>query len=155
MLLRIAEAVAATPFAGWAAASPQAYPAANVLHLLGLVLLIGGIGLIDLRLLGAFSKLPLRSLAEALTPLGIAGVLILMASGSVMFAADAVALAKSDTFQIKLVLIGIALLNAIAFRILYRRLDAAPPAAPARLMALVSLALWLSVATYGRLIAYS
>ena len=87
--------------------------------------------------------------------MGIAGVLILLASGSVMFAADAVALAKSDTFQIKLVLIGIALLNAIAFRILYRRLDAAPPAAPARLMALVSLALWLSVATYGRLIAYS
>jgi hypothetical protein len=155
LLLRIAEAVAATPFAAWAAASPQAYPVANVLHLLGLVLLIGGIGLIDLRLLGAFRRLPLQPLAEALTPVGMAGVLILVGSGSVMFAADAVAMAKSDTFQIKLVLIGIALLNAIAFRILYRRLGAAPPAVPARLMALVSLALWLSVATYGRLIAYS
>ena len=155
MLLRIAEAVAATPFAAWAAASPQAYPVANVLHLLGLVLLIGGIGLIDLRLLGAFPRLPLQPLAEALTPLGIAGVFILAASGSVLFAADAVTLAGSGTFRIKLLLIGIALINAIVFRILYRRPDAAAPAAPARLMALVSLTLWLGVATYGRLIAYS
>ncbi len=155
MLLQIAEAVAATPFAAWAAGSPQAYPYANVLHLLGLVLLLGGIGLIDLRLLGAFPRLPLQALAEALTPLGIAGVIILVASGSVLFAADAVALAGSETFRLKLVLIGIALANALAFRFLYRSLDAAPPALAARLMAFISLALWLSIATSGRMIAYS
>lgn len=155
MLLRIAEAVAATPFAAWAAGSPQAYPIANVLHLLGLVLLLGGIGLVDLRLLGAFPRLPLQPLAQALTPLGIAGVVILLASGSVLFAADAAALAGSETFRLKLVLIGIALGNAVAFRILYRRLDSAPVGPPAKLMALVSLALWLGAATCGRLIAYS
>ncbi|HEY0627370.1 MAG TPA: hypothetical protein VGD10_11635 [Allosphingosinicella sp.] len=155
MLLQIAEAVASTPFAAWAAGSAYAYPVANVLHLLGLVLLLGGIGLIDLRLLGAFPRLPLQTLAEALTPLGIAGIFILVASGSVLFAADAVALAGSGIFRLKLVLIGIALANAVAFRVLYRRLDAAPPTAPSRLMALVSLALWLGVATFGRLIAYA
>jgi hypothetical protein len=155
LLLRLAEAVAATPFAAWAAASPQAYPVANVLHLLGLVLLLGGIGLIDLRLLGLFPRLPLQPLAEALTPLGIAGLVILVPSGAVLFAADAVAVAGNEMFRLKLVLIAIALANALAFRVLYRRLDAAPPAMPARLMAAASLALWLGVATYGRLIAYS
>jgi hypothetical protein len=155
LLLALAEAVAGTPFAVWAAGSPNAYPIANVLHLLGLVLLIGGIGLIDLRLLGAFPRLPLQPLAEALTPLAIGGIFILAASGSVLFAADAVALAGSQTFRLKLVLIGVALVNAVAFRILYRRLDTAPPARPARAMAAASLALWLGIATFGRMIAYS
>jgi hypothetical protein len=155
LLLQIAKAVAGTPFAAWAAGSPQAYPVANVLHLLGLVMLIGAIGLIDLRLLGAFPRLPLQPLAEALTPLGIGGIAVLAGSGSILFAADAVALAGSETFRLKLVLIGIALVNAAAFRILYGRLDAARPGRLARAMAAASLALWLGVATYGRLIAYS
>jgi hypothetical protein len=155
LLVEVAEAVARTPFAAWAAGSPSAYPAANTLHLLGLVLLVGGIGLVDLRLLGAFPRLPLQPLAEALTPLAIAGLVILVASGAVLFAADAVALAGNGSFRWKLGLMGAALLNALAFRFRYRRIDGAPPDLPARLMAALSLALWLAVGTYGRLIAYS
>ena len=49
MLTAIAEWVAATPYADWAASSAYAYPAANTIHVLALVLLLGGIGLVDLR----------------------------------------------------------------------------------------------------------
>ena len=38
MLTAIAERVAATPFADWAASDPYAYPAANTVHVLALVL---------------------------------------------------------------------------------------------------------------------
>ncbi len=154
-LAAIAVRVAETPFADWAAGSSWAYPAANVLHLLGLVLVLGGIGLVDLRLIGLFRRLPLQPLAAALTPLAIAGILVLAASGSVLFAADAAALAASDTFRTKLILIAVALANAIAFRLLYGRSPADPPPVPARLMAAASLLMWLSVGTLGRMIAYS
>ena len=154
MLTAIAERVAATPFADWAASNPYAYPAANTVHVLALVLLLGGIGLVDLRLLGAFRTLPLQPLSKALVPIAATGVLILAASGSVLFAADAESVARKGVFQLKLVLIALALGNVAAFRWLYGAVAADPPPRGAQALALVSLLLWTSVAICGRLIAY-
>lgn len=150
--------IEASPLGVWARASPLAYPLANLVHLLGLVLLVGGIGFLDLRLAGLFSALPLPALSRVLTPLALAGLLLLAISGPVMFAADAGALARSSIFRWKLSLIALALANAAAFRWLWRtRLerwgDAAP--LPGRLMAVGSVLLWLGIAALGRLIAYS
>lgn len=154
MLSAIAEFIAATPFADWAASNPYAYPAANTVHVLALVLLLGGIGLVDLRVLGAFRTLPLQPLAQALVPIAATGVLILAASGSIMFAADAVSVANKGVFQLKLILIAIALANVALFRLLYGAVVADPPPAGARLLALASLLLWTCVAIAGRMIAY-
>ena len=155
MLSAIAERVADTSFADWAMSSPLAYPVANVVHVLALVLLLGGIGLVDLRVLGLFRRLPLQPLASALIPIAATGVLILAASGSILFAADARALAGNQTFRLKLLLIAIALANVILFRLLYGTKMPEPPAAGARALALASLLLWMGVAIAGRMIAYS
>ena len=64
MLAAIADWVAATPYADWAASSPLAYPVANTVHVLALVLLLGGIGLVDLRTVGLFRSLPLQPLSK-------------------------------------------------------------------------------------------
>jgi hypothetical protein len=157
-LTGFAEAVQNSAFGEWAAQSSLAYPVANTLHLLGLVMLVGGIGVLDLRLAGAFRALPPAALSRALTPVAVAGLLLMLPTGAVMFAADAEALVSSDTFLRKLVLIAIALVNAIAFRILWgSRLGEWESALPlaGRLMAAASLALWLAVGTLGRMIAYS
>lgn len=154
MLPAIAEKVAASPFADWAAQNAYAYPAANVAHVFGLVLLLGGIGLVDLRLAGAFRALPLQPLARALTPLAIAGLILLALSGSVMFASDAEALARNGIFRLKLLLIALALANAALFRWKAGSLTA-EPGPGLRLMALCSLSLWATIAICGRLIAYS
>lgn len=135
----------------WASAE---YPAINTLHLLGLVMLVGGIGVVDLRTMGLWRALPLPALSRALTPVAVAGLAIMAATGLLLFASDGAALANSDTFQTKLLLIAAALTNALAFRILWRGRLADPPTA-ARLMAALSLLLWLAVGTWGRLIAYS
>lgn len=137
---------------GWAGGA--AYPYVNTVHLLGLVMLIGAIGVVDLRVAGAWRRLPARALSRALTPVAIAGLLILIASGVLLFAADGATLARSGVFKVKLVLIALALANALLFR-RWRgeRIDRPPPAA--RLMALLSLALWLAVGTAGRFIAYA
>src|ERR671912_946388 len=155
MLAAIGEWVAATPFADWAFSNPYAYPVANTVHVLALVLLLGGIGIVDLRVIGMFRTLPLQALSRALVPIAATGVLILAASGSILFAADAEALARQDTFRLKLILIAIALANVALFRLRYGAVVADPPPAGARLLALASLLLWTSVAICGRMIAYS
>jgi hypothetical protein len=128
------------------------YPLANLAHLLGLVLLVGGIGIVDLRLAGVFRALPLPALSRALTPLALGGLVLLGASGAVLFAADARSLAHSVQFRAKLVLIALALANAGLFRLWWR---GGEPGRGLRAMALLSLAAWLAVATLGRLIAYT
>lgn len=137
---------------GWASGG-GVYPVANVVHLLGLVLLLGSIGLVDLRVMGVFPALPLAALRRALTPLGVAGLVVLVASGAVLFVADARGLVGSPVFVRKLVVIGLALVNAAVFHWLVK--DSGRVSSLARVLAGVSLAGWLTVATLGRMIAYS
>ena len=146
--------VEASQLGAFARGSSWAYPIANLIHLLGLVLLVGGIGIVDLRLIGMFPALPLDPLAKALTPFAVTGLGLMAISGPVLFAADATALARSGTFGWKLVLIVLALANAASFRWL-RRGNGNEPSSLERSMAAASLALWLLVAALGRMIAYN
>ena len=119
----------------------------------GAILVVGGIGLLDLRLLGYGRRLDPAVLSRAVTPLALAGFGVMVASGALMFVADAEALAGSTLFQVKLALIGLAGLNALAFRRMFRQLATDIPRA-ARLLGAGSLGLWLGVVVLGRLIAY-
>lgn len=104
----------------WARGSAMVYPVANTLHLLGLVMLVGGIGVVDLRVIGLWRTLPIAALSSALTPIAIGGLFVMAASGTILFAADGDALARSQTFARKLIVIALALANAAAFRLLWR-----------------------------------
>jgi hypothetical protein len=154
----LAALLEASALGQWARGSGVAYPVANVAHLLGLVLLVGGIGIVDLRLAGLWRAVPVEPLARALTPLAVTGVLLLAASGSVMFAADAGPMVSSDVFRAKIALIVLGVLHALLFQRLWRgrmaTWDADPPLV-GRLMALGSLSIWLCVGALGRLIAYA
>lgn len=116
-------------------------------------MVVGAIGIVDLRVLGYGRGLPLQRLSAALAPIALTGFAAMVVSGALLFVADARALAGSSIFLAKLGLIALAALNALAFRIGWRRLDDHPPLA-ARALAAASLILWLSVVIAGRLIAY-
>lgn len=135
-----------------------AYAALNVIHLFGLVLVIGGIGAVDLRLCGLGRGISALALSRFLTPYAVAGLCISTASGFGLFVADAASLSRSATFRWKLALLVLALANAALFRRLWRdRLagwDDDPPLLGVA-MAAGSLALWLAVGALGRMIAYS
>lgn len=94
-----AQGLQASPFGAWARGSSLAYPIANLVHLLGLTMLLGAIGVVDLRLAGVWRRVPVAPLAEALTPVGIAGLFLILPSGLVMFAADAATLVRSPVYR--------------------------------------------------------
>jgi hypothetical protein len=157
-LTALAAALEHSPLGQWARGSPIGYPLANLVHLLGLVMLVGAVGVLDLRLVGFFRALPAAALSRALIPLAATGILLLLPSGFVMFSADAGPLLKSDLFLWKLGLIAAAFVNLVGFHLLWNRhvddWDRRATGA-GRAMALASLSLWLGAAALGRLIAYS
>jgi len=134
--------------------APWLYPAINVAHLGGLVLLVGAIGILDLRIAGVARAIPLAPLSRFLTPFAILGLLVLAVSGFLLFTADAGPLILSNIFRLKLALAAVAVANAAAFRVLYGGLAGEPPLL-ARVLAVVSIGLWLTVACLGRLIGYT
>lgn len=142
----------------WVRGAGPAYATLNLVHLLGLTLLLGTMLLLDLRLLGAGKRLPLLEVSRLLTPVAICGLALQMASGAVLLAADAVALSGNAAFRWKLALLLAALVNALVFRRCWsrslERWDGAPPPF-GRAQAALSLVLWLGVAASGRLIAYT
>ena len=156
-LTGLASALEASALGEWMRSSDRAYPVVNLVHLLGLVLLIGPMLLLDLRLLGAARQFPLPAVSAALTPFAIAGLLLLLPSGALLFSADARPLISNGLLQIKLLLIALGIANALAFRWLWsRRLgewDLRPPRA-GQVQAALSGLCWLATATLGRLIAY-
>jgi hypothetical protein len=151
-----AAALGASAFAGWARG--PAYAWLNVGHLLGLVLLVGSIGILDLRLCGLGRAVPLPPLARFLTPLALAGLIVAIPTGFGLFAADATSLVGSATFRWKLALVALGLLNAAAFRLAWnRQLEGwdERPSVAGRALAAASLVIWLAVGTLGRMIAYT
>lgn len=137
--------------AGWG------YPAANVLHLAGVVMLLGTIMLLDLRLLGYGRRLPAIEVSRLLTPIGVAGLSLAIVTGVCLFAADASALVASRPMQFKLLAVATAIINALAFRWRFSdclaQWDTHPPPL-GRASAALSLLCWPSVLILGRMIAY-
>jgi hypothetical protein len=135
------------------------YPTAELLHILGFVLLVGAAAMFDLRLLGLSRTVPVRALAGHLLPWSRTGLLVVVPTGLLMFASDATAMAANPAFRLKLLLILAGGLNALAFHLgpfrSVRDWDrGAPSPARARLAAVLSLLIWTAVIAAGRLIAY-
>jgi hypothetical protein len=139
--------------------SVWAYPAANVGHILALFLLAGAVCVMDLALLGVVRAANPVAVVRGARRAAIVALLLMLATGSILFAAEASHVAMNPVFQIKLGLITFGILNAALIGPLLRRtLDEVPPpvAFPLRVRtaAAMSLMIWLSVAACGRLIAY-
>ena len=138
-------------------ASPALYPAVEILHIIGFVVLVGSILALDLRLLGFGRAIAIQPMAQLLLPLSRAGFLLAISMGFLLFSADASHVVKNPAFQTKLLLIAAALVNiVIAHAGPWRKIEGwrAEASGGARLTALVSVLLWLGAICAGRLIAY-
>ncbi len=134
------------------ASHPWAYPALEVLHLLGIALLLGNLLLVELRVWGAGApELPLRPLARLALPLSLAGFALAAASGLTMFISQPQELLANAAFVWKMALLALAGINAAAF---HARGGLARVDAWARAQTALSAGLWLAVLVCGRWIGY-
>ena len=135
------------------------YPAVEIVHIVGIVALVGAAAMFDLRLLGLSRRLPVRAMAAHLLPWARVGLALVVPTGAMMFVAHANEMAENPAFRLKLILITAALANAAAFHHWPFRgvsrwdINATPPPA-ARFAAVASLTLWTAVIACGRLLAY-
>ena len=146
---------------GWAVRGgvPWLWPACETLHFIGMALLIGIVGLIDIRMLGVAKGLSLEAL-QRLLPWGIVGFAINLLTGLAFFAGDPFQYTNNWVFWVKLAFIVIAGVNAGLFYVtgLSRRVDAlgadADVPAGAKAIAAVSLFLWFGVMYLGRMLPF-
>ena len=115
-------------------------------------MLFGAIVPLDLRLAGwRRDAVAVDSLSRLLLPVALAGLTLTVFAGLLLFATDARAYAASWLFRAKVVLIALALGNAILLRKAdWRQVRGRRVA----LAGLASIALWLSVIVCGRLLGY-
>lgn len=136
---------------------PVLYIFANAGHILSLAMLIGATVILDLRLLGRFQRLPPSATAEVLSRIAAFALGAAILTGLLLFSVRPVDYAANTALQIKLVLVGLGALNALAARRSgdwQALLAGRPPSLKLRLAAAASLAIWLSALLAGRWIGF-
>ena len=137
---------------------PWLYPTFETGHYIGLSLLVGGIMLIDLRVLGVARQLPLKSMI-GLLPFVWVGFIINALTGAALFIYGATGFGVNHAFWLKMTFMVLAGLNAHAFDLSVRRskvdwIAADLPPLHVKTFATLSFVLWLCVVTTGRWMAY-
>jgi hypothetical protein len=135
-----------------------AFPAAEALHFIGLSLLVGSLAVIDLRLLGFARSLSVRAVHQLLLWTWI-GFAINLITGLLFIFAQASFYYPNVAFRVKLVLLLLAGANALWFQLTVNRelpswSDGADATRQAKVIAGISLGLWVSVIFFGRFIMY-
>ena len=144
-----------------------AWPLTETVHFIGLILLIGGVGIFDLRILGVAKGVPIEPL-RGLIPWGVFGFALCVVSGTMFFTGYQANLPIppyeiliTDAFlQWKLIFILFGGINLLAFYLTgtSRAVDGlgagadAPPLA--KVIAGTSLFIWFGVIYFGRLLPW-
>ena len=134
------------------------WPACESLHFIGLCMLIGGAGLLDLRLVGLFRGLHIRHV-KALMPWAIAGFVINAVTGSLFLVMQPHLYLSSGVWWWKFTFIVLAGVNAVFFetRLAVPGLAMDPGADTPRelkVVGAVSLFCWFAVLYCGRMLPY-
>ena len=142
----------------WVRAWPWTWAICETLHFIGLSLVIGVIGVLDLRLMGFLPRVPLGAL-RALVPYGVAGFLLNAVTGAIFFVGTPEQYVTNVAFGMKMLFVLVSGLNVLYFetRLGHRVSMLAPGAAmPAayKIAGAISLACWFMVLYWGRMLAY-
>jgi hypothetical protein len=138
------------------ASTVWAYATVLLLHTIGMALCVGVAAGIDLRILGFAPGLRLAPM-ERFFPVLWTGFSINAITGTILVMQDASTKLVNPDFYVKMACIALAI---ITLRMLRKRvfgdpaIDTGPLPANVKVLAAVSLALWLGAITTGRLLAY-
>ena len=135
----------------WVTGVPWVYPSLEVVHIVGIGLLIGSLVVFELRVWGLGRAVELHALARLALPISVSGFALVLCSGLVMFLSQIDEMLGNTAFVVKMGLVAAAGLNAIGFHL---RGGLAADDRFARVQTALSLGLWVAVVFCGRWIAY-
>ena len=141
--------------------TPWAFTTVEVVHVFAVSLVIGTIAIVDLRLLGfASTKRPFAELSRQVLPFTWAAFALAVIAGVLLFISRATEYFANAVFWIKMSLIALAGINMMIFEFITVRgvqkwnLDPTPPP-QARLAGGISIACWVLVIVFGRVIGFT
>lgn len=132
--------------------SPMIFPVLECIHILGFAFLVGTIAMVDLRILGVGMRQETAGeINRDLAPLTLTGLALMLLSGPLLFLSDPDMYYTNHAFQIKMVLLVLAI--AFHYTIHGKAMRDGSPGGK-KLVAYVSLALWIGVIAGGLFIAF-
>jgi hypothetical protein len=141
--------------------SQYAYSIIESVHVWAMALFFGSVMMFDLRLLGwTLRKVPVSEVVGRLLPWTIAGFIIMVVTGTLLFYAIPLRSYQNLFFRFKMILLVLAGLNVWLFHSrVYPAVGAwdveEVPPRRARIAGAVSLSLWICIVLSGRMIAYN
>lgn len=147
----------ATPLSIWLKESPSVWsnPMVLTLHTMGLAVLVGACGVLDLRLLGVSRGIPLAAFRWVFRAVAI-GLSVNLVTGVLLFIKNPITWAASVPFLIKMLLVAASVATVVPIR-RFVLSDAANGEVTGRTrgLAVVSIVAWSAAVTAGRLLAYA
>jgi hypothetical protein len=156
-------------FALWLASTPPsvfiqehnawAVPAIQSVHIVGLALVMGSVLMIDLRILGlAWTDQTLGQTIRRFGPWLTGSLWLLRATGLLMVVGEPVRELVTFSFWLKMALVAVGTVVAVAFQRAVRReeqrWEGASRGGSIKMLAVVTFLVWVGVIFLGRLIAY-
>ena len=158
MIEALTEEMMASNLTQWIQATYWLWPILEIFHFFGLTLLMGGLIIVDLRMIGFLSYIGLEEVKKLL-PLVIFGFLVNLITGVLFLFGDPSRYSINIGFQIKMILVLLAGCNAAIYHVkvepLFSNLnltDRLPLVI--KITGFTSLTLWTGVLLLGRLIPY-
>lgn len=149
-----------TPFSLGISDSTWIVPLSQIIHFFGLALLFGMAGMLDLRMLGLGKGIAIGEFSRRMVPWAGFGFLLNLVTGLIMFMGAPYMFVHNRAFGFKMLFIAVAGLNVLAFYVtgLARKVEALGSAedAPwgAKIIAGVSLVVWIGVMFWGRMLPF-
>ncbi len=131
------------------------FPVIEAVHLLGLCVLGGAVLVLDLRMLGVGLRQPIDEVARDARPWLISAIVVMLLTGTALFLSESIKCYYNTSFWVKITTLPVALLYTFTVRRRVAQAGDLDATARTRIVALVSLALWFTVAAAGRWIGFS
>jgi hypothetical protein len=160
MLEGLVSKLAETPWSIALHESLYMYAITESTHVISIMLFVGTIAMVDLRLLGvSYNKVPVTQMLSRMLPWTVAGFVLLVITGAMLFLAIPIRTYHSLWFRLKCLMILIAAVNIAIFTFKVERdkttWDLGPVPRKSKICAAISLSAWACVIVFGRLIAYN
>jgi hypothetical protein len=139
------------------------WPVCEMIHYVGMSLIIGIIGILDLRILGLFKSIPLAAL-RPFVPWAIVAFVANLLTGFVFVSGTnqgAIFYIDNLSFHLKILFLLLAIFNLAIFRLsglekkVYETPAGADAPTAAKVISVLSLLAWVLVISSGRLLMYN